>query len=81
MQAKEIRPERDNATELPAGARLKPGAARHAIARVRQALARAGRGRPLSSPETDDAPDDEITEKVLIPKRFFSETDAGRGQE
>jgi hypothetical protein len=69
--------------EVPAGARLKPGAARHAIARMRQALARAVHGDAISSKEVDDVaddeipPDDEITQKVLIPKAFFSKEDGG----
>jgi hypothetical protein len=72
MQTREISPT----------ARLKPGAARHAIARMKQALARAVR-RGLSPTEVDDAsddevtPDDEITQKVLIPKTFFSKGEGG----
>jgi hypothetical protein len=82
MQAKEIRSRNDFPAEGSAGPRLKPGAAHHAIARMKQAIARAVRGGARSSTAIDDSVDDEsvsgvtgdeITQKVLIPREAIFE--------
>jgi hypothetical protein len=82
MQSKEIRSRGDVPAEGPAGARLKPGAARHAIARMKQAIARAVGGEAHSSTAIDDSVDDEnasdvtgdeITQKILIPREAIFE--------